>query len=240
VLRQGTPFYAVYEARPLLPLEELLDRFAGERRRFLADLFAAGRKGRVWYRLDLYDAADRERALRALHYLEQQRLIELRASEARLRFSRIDTSPAEPEALVSALVERFARREAHELERIQQVLALVQHAGCQTNALVAHFGERRQAPCGHCSFCLSGQPRRLPQPAALPPPEQLVDPRELAPLCTTHPDALREPRQQARFLCGLTSPALSRARLGRHPLFGALERHRFGDVLAWCQALAIA
>ena len=49
------------------------------------------------------------------------------------------------------------------------------------------------------------------------------------------PDALGEPRQQARFLCGLTSPALSRARLGRNPLFGALEFLRFADVLVWCE-----
>ena len=48
-------------------------------------------------------------------------------------------------------------------------------------------------------------------------------------------DALGDPRQIARFLCGLTSPALTQARLSRHPRFGALEAHRFADVLAWCE-----
>ena len=33
VLRQGTPFYAGYEAKPLVPLGEILARFSGERRR---------------------------------------------------------------------------------------------------------------------------------------------------------------------------------------------------------------
>ncbi len=51
----------------------------------------------------------------------------------------------------------------------------------------------------------------------------------------SHPDALAEPRQQARFLCGLTSPALARARISRHALFGSLERLRFADVLTWCE-----
>ena len=54
-------------------------------------------------------------------------------------------------------------------------------------------------------------------------------------LLSQYPDALREPRQQARFLCGLTSPALARARISRHALFGALETLRFSDVLAWCE-----
>ncbi len=46
-----------------------------------------------------------------------------------------------------------------------------------------------------------------------------------------HPEALGETRQSARFLCGLTSPALTRAKLSRHPLFASLETHRFQQVL---------
>ena len=49
-----------------------------------------------------------------------------------------------------------------------------------------------------------------------------------------HPAALGKPRQQARFLCGLSSPAVISARLSRHPLFGALEPYPFKEVLAWC------
>ena len=47
--------------------------------------------------------------------------------------------------------------------------------------------------------------------------------------------ALREPRALARFLCGLSSPAFTRARLGRHPRFGALEEWPFASVLAAAQ-----
>jgi ATP-dependent DNA helicase RecQ len=42
----------------------------------------------------------------------------------------------------------------------------------------------------------------------------------------------------ARFLCGTTSPATTRAKLTREPLLGALADRRFLDVLAWCTALA--
>jgi ATP-dependent DNA helicase RecQ len=52
VLRQGTPFYAAYEIKPLVPLHALLARFEGEPRRFLERVFAAAKQGRIWYSLD--------------------------------------------------------------------------------------------------------------------------------------------------------------------------------------------
>jgi len=44
-------------------------------------------------------------------------------------------------------------------------------------------------------------------------------------------ELLAEPRAFARFLCGLTSPKLSRARLGSHQLFGVFSDVPFTDVL---------
>jgi ATP-dependent DNA helicase RecQ len=35
----------------------------------------------------------------------------------------------------------------------------------------------------------------------------------------------------ARFLCGITSPAVTRARLGRHADFGALSEFPFQKIL---------
>jgi ATP-dependent DNA helicase RecQ len=43
--------------------------------------------------------------------------------------------------------------------------------------------------------------------------------------------ALSTPRQMARFLCGMNSPATSRAKLRGHPAFGALEEVPFGEVM---------
>src|SRR5215207_3519246 len=52
VLRQGTPFYAAYEARPLESIDAVFASVAGEPRRFLERVFRAAKKGRVWYSLD--------------------------------------------------------------------------------------------------------------------------------------------------------------------------------------------
>ena len=240
VLRQGTPFYAAYEARPLVELREIVRKFAGERAQFITSIFGAAKKGRIWYSLDPAQVgarlgAPRERVLRALQYLDDQGLIELRASEARLRFSRVDSGSADPAMLLGTLMERFGRREEQEIARLQQVLALVHEPGCQTAALVAYFGETLDGPCGHCGSCAGTHRPALPADSPPPSIAQTLDAAAFASLCRAHPEALADPRQQARFLCGLTSPALTQARLSRHPLFGCLEVQRFGDVLAWCQ-----
>jgi ATP-dependent DNA helicase RecQ len=137
--------------------------------------------------------------------------------------------------LTDDLAQRFERREHNEINRITQVLTLLTGAECITNALARHFGEDRNKACGHCSFCRTGQEVVLPLsehqdviPADFPA-------TEFSALRAKHPDALGEPRQAARFLCGLTSPGISRARLGRHALFGALEEMRFASVLDWCE-----
>jgi ATP-dependent DNA helicase RecQ len=44
--------------------------------------------------------------------------------------------------------------------------------------------------------------------------------------------ALAAPRQMARFLCGLASPASTRAKLRKHRLFGVWEAAPFHEVLA--------
>jgi ATP-dependent DNA helicase RecQ len=176
--------------------------------------------------------------VRALQYVEEQGLVELRASEPRLSFARVDRRSADAPLLVAELVQRFHRREEMEVARLQHVVGLVEHSGCQVNALVGYFGQERDAPCGHCTFCQTGRPQHLPPAPAPPPIEGLLDVGTFSSLCAGHPQALGEPRQQARFLCGLSSPALVQARLSRHPLFGALESLRFDAVLAWCRRRA--
>jgi ATP-dependent DNA helicase RecQ len=240
VLRQGTPFYAGYRLRPTeQSFDDVFSRFNASRAGFLRRLIDSGKTGRTWTTIAPDEAASalgekRSRIVAALEYLDQQGLIELATAEVRQRYTVIARPDAQTE-LVEQLLERFARRERSETERIQNVLSLVTHDGCQVQALVAYFGETRTEPCGHCSHCLTGRAHQLPQPEPRPPIEAIVDAAALADLRSSNPDPLGTPRQAARFLAGITSPATTRAKLTRHPLFGSLADRRFLDILAWVQ-----
>ncbi len=173
----------------------------------------------------------------ALEYLDQQGLVELQPAELRQRYT-VTSRPDSEDDLVERLLERFARRERSETERIQNVLSLVTHDGCQVQALVAYFGETRAEPCGHCSHCLTGRAQQLPQPEPRPPIERIVDAAALEDLRSGNPDSLGAPRQLARFLAGITSPSTTRARLTREALFGSLGDRHFAEVLGWCESAA--
>ena len=241
LLRQGTPFYAGYRMRPLgdAGYEELFARFDPARAAFLGRLVAAGKQGRTWTTLAPDDVAaalgeERSRVVSALGYLDDQGLVELQPAEPRQRYA-VLALPGDAAVLTDEMLARFERRERAEIERLQRVLALVTADECQVRQLVAYFGEERADACGHCSYCLSGR-SALPPATATPEPAAVVAPAWLPPLRADHPEALGQTRQLARFLCGLSSPATTRAKLSRHELYGALAAHRFGDVLAFCRS----
>jgi ATP-dependent DNA helicase RecQ len=238
-LEAGTPYYARYQFKPLKPSGEILSRFAGERRTFLAQVFRQAEKARVWFSLDVQKAAratssPRERVVAALDYLHDQGLLEVKVGDVMHCYRRRKTPP-DLEALAGALHKRTLEREEREIGRLRQVLELAGHDGCQVSRLGAHFGEALDRPCGHCSWCLGGH-----KPAVIPPrPRHAIDPevrRQAQALRAEKPALFREPRTLARFLCGLSSPRLSRERLGGHPFFGKLEQVPFPEVLAWVSA----
>jgi ATP-dependent DNA helicase RecQ len=232
LLEQGTPFYAGYSVRPTSgEWDDVYAIFDPDRADFLRRVLASGKEGRIWTSIDpdAVPGEKRERVIQALGYLDQQGLIELKVADVRQRFTLIKQPPS-LEELRDRLAARFDRREQSETGRIARVVTLVEHDGCQVQSLVGYFGETRADPCGHCSYCLTGSAQSLPEPAANSDLE--LDRAALDELTAEHPSALGTPRQRARFLCGLSSPATTKAKLSRHALFGVLAEQRFADVLA--------
>jgi ATP-dependent DNA helicase RecQ len=126
----------------------------------------------------------------------------------------------------------FHGRERLELERLAQVVTLAESSGCITRRLLAYFGEKMTGKCGHCSGCAGAKRKKLP---ATPVPEVSLEDMEIVRrLRQERQAALQSPRQMARFLCGLQSPAIFRDRLSRHDAFGLLKAVPFDDVLALC------
>jgi ATP-dependent DNA helicase RecQ len=136
----------------------------------------------------------------------------------------------------------FAEREKRDVERLREVLSFAQHRGCLTRWLLNYFGEAMETDCGNCTSCKEREkgnaddaPREIPQSPA--PPITIEHVAAIREVIAERKAALRSSRQLARFLCGLTSPATSRERLGRHPSFGLLDRIPFGDVLAQTESM---
>jgi ATP-dependent DNA helicase RecQ len=240
LIRQGTPFYAGFKVKLLVPLEDVVGRFSGERRDFIAALFRQAKFGRTLYTVDpdepVLGTADRGRVVRALEYLGEQGLAELQVNDLRQRYTKL-VPRLDVEALTVDLEERFTQREAGEVERIGQIVELVERDGCQTNVLLSYFGEAPAEPCGHCTWCETRTPTRFPALPPHPPVDRSIDEAAFRALCARQPVALATPRRRARFLCGLATPALSQAKLTRNPLFASLEDRRFAEVLAWCEAM---
>lgn len=237
-LRATGPFYAGYRVRFLESEASVYGRFDAARATFLRSLFAAGKRGTSWITLDPDAAASalnepRERIVAAVGYLEQLGCIETKPSGLRHGFVR--TGPVDRGAVLDALVQQFVERERKDVQRTAMVVGFAESDTCLTSTLVGYFGEQR-APCGHCGPCL-GEPGG-PLPRSEPPAWTDTEIALIATVAGERHPALAHPRQLARFLCGLRSPATQgRTGLQRDKRFGALERRPFTEVLDRIRAL---
>lgn len=234
ILQATTPFYSQYRIAPQQPLDDITSQFDSQRADFLRRVFNSAKAGRVWLTLELTDAAaalgeDPQRIRTALEYLKDKNLVDLQVAGVRQGYRKI-RSPTDSTALIANIEHRFAVREQRDIERMAQMCQWLQSATCLQQAALHYFGEAMAEPCGRCSVCRGGA-------ANLPPRERAeVNHQILEKAVSEQHPALKEPRQLARFLCGLTSPKTSRARLGKHPMFGSQASAPFMDVLAAAEA----
>ena len=225
------PFYNEYKFQPKRPSSQILARFSGEPAAFLHGVLCRARKAKVWFTLDLDQIAldlnqPRQRIISAINDLEEQGDIVLQVAGARQGYRRKKVADG-PGSVAASIVRRFAQREDRDIERVREVLRFVGHDRCYTQALLAHFGEQRDA-CGHCGIC-EGQ-----RPATIRSETAAVDgsAREaIRRIRDERHESLASPRQMARFLCGIHSPRTTRAKLTRHELFGTCEGMPFGQIL---------
>ena len=231
------PFYAETKIQPSRPLDQVIARFDTRRQEFLRRVFAQAKKGRTWLTLDPVAAAaalgePRERIVKALNYLEEKGEVILQVAGVRQGY-RVLRGDADISALRATMSARFLDREARDIERVGQVLNYIAEPTCLTRHLLAYFGETLPAPCGHCGPCLGVATGKLPPVLIREPGDR--ERQALRGLRSENYPALSEPRAQARFLSGLSSPATTRARLTRHSAFGLLAHLPFGRILQFVE-----
>jgi ATP-dependent DNA helicase RecQ len=233
ILRATGPFYDSYKVRLNRPIEAICAGFDPARADFLRNLFATARPGRVWSHLHPGESAaalnePRGRVTAAVGYLEEKEELTVQATGLRHGYRLLGPIP-DPRNLIDNLRETFAERETRDIARLRGVLAYAEQSGCLTRHLLDYFGEKGASDCDDCSRCRQGEGQRLSRTAPLEPGAAEAE-IALRVRAESHP-SLTHPRQLARFLCGITSPAATRAQLSRHPDFGALGEFPFRKVL---------
>ncbi|MGI9455135.1 MAG: RecQ family ATP-dependent DNA helicase [Aeoliella sp.] len=237
ILKPTGAIYTQYKFQPQRPSADILQRFDAGRARLIGDIFKQARPGKTWFSIDVAQAGltlalPRERVIAALDYLDQQGDLILQAAGVRHGF-RLLKQPADRALLVETLVSRFAEREDQDIARIRSVIDLVESPGCLTQTILNYFGEEHE-PCGHCDRCSGAVGQPLPRTKAL---LTTADRKAIERVAAERQPALSSPRQLTRFLCGVSSPATSKAKLRSHKEFGRLERVPFADVLAACEEM---
>ena len=237
VIRPAYSYYAEYKYKLLIPENELVARFHGERAQFVQTIFATSDKARTWYTLNFEKMqqtyqCDRSRVLTAIDYLDQQGLIELQTKQM-TQVYKVDRTQITP-VLRDELTQRFQQKESSEIQRIHHLLNFFDSTECLNLQLARYFSDSHlQGACGHCSVC-SGQPAVMPAIETLRPLHEL----NAAELSYSISEKLGENDSavlRARFFCGLTTPIFTRLKVRQLSGFAALEKYRFSEVLAWLQ-----
>ncbi|MDF1657171.1 MAG: RecQ family ATP-dependent DNA helicase [Verrucomicrobiales bacterium] len=234
------PFYGGYRVQLIRKFDEVLAGHTPGRQHFLTKLFETGKKGWRWHTFDIAASAHElgeteERVRKAINYLADMGDAIVQPSGLRHAYALASETHHTIASLTKMLVERFEASEAGEIERLGLVVDLCESGECIQRQLVHYFGEESE-PCGQCGVC-SGEHSR----GSLPQSRRVEIDLEMAAVIQQtklegHP-ALRQPRQIARFLSGLSSPATTRARLQRDERFGSLAEVPFLDLLDHISAL---
>jgi len=246
VLSAKGSFYGAFRYQFLQPVERVLAGHTKQRRAFLTALFDLAKFGRSWHTIDVAGAAEhlgeeKSRIAQALNHLGEIGDLRLQPSRPRYVYELKPDSGSGRSELVNSLVEAFLQREANEIERIETVVEFCESTHCLTRQLLGYFGEALDEDCGTCGNCVDRD--RDTGEGGLPtdliddiPAEQMAIIREV--IDEKH-IPLRQARQLTRFLCGLSSPAATRARLSRHDHYGALECIPFQTVLEQVETMLL-
>ena len=236
MLKASSPFYSQYKIKSTQAFADICQYFDPQRAAFLQALFASGKQGSIWLTIDLAQCAQQlnqpeQRIINAINYLEHKQLAKIQVTGLRQGYKKCQPAP-DGDALISDQQHRFEQREQRDISRLHQVVTWIESNECYNQALMRYFGEPLQAACGHCSYC-SGEGKKQLVKANT----KHIAQQEIQVMLQHSLSELNSPRKLARFLCGITSPNLTKAKLHRHPKFGLYAHRPFASVLACAEEI---
>lgn len=137
---------------------------------------------------------------------------------------------------ITGAIASLTTQETAARQRLGEVMDFLTAPGCLNRRLLDYFGEPAGTDCGHCTRCRHPDKPPVPLPQASGRGVTLAEAEHIRRLVRERLPALRHPRQLARFLCGIASPATQRDKLRTHACFGLLEGVPFDTVLAHAEA----
>ncbi|MEH6452713.1 MAG: ATP-dependent DNA helicase RecQ [Psychromonas sp.] len=235
VIQPAYSYYAEYKYKLLVPENELLGRFNGERYNFVQTILQSSDKARTWATINFEKmqtmySTDRQRVITAIDYLDQQGLIELQSKQM-TQVYKVDKLAINA-SLRDVLVQRFNEKESSEVNRIHFLLDFFASKKCLNLQLADYFSDSNlQHDCGHCSVC-AGEPASMPAIEKLTPLEQF----DFVTLSSDINAKLGDKRSIvlfSRFFCGLTTPIFTRLKVRNLKGFALLEKYPFAEVKSW-------
>jgi len=239
IIKPVYSYFADFRYKLLIPEQELLGHFDGERRTFVQAILDGSQKARIWSTVDFENisachSSRRERIATALEYFNDKQYIELESKRMTDVFE-VVSSDFNIEELAKALFAAFKQKEASEINRIGQMIAFFEGSDCLSLKLARYFGDQRQTePCGFCSVC-QGHAAKLPCDSDLPPLSS-QNPKELCEALLAAADEPLSNDMLTRFLCGISNPLFNRIKARSLPNFGSMEQYRYQDVKSWLKS----
>jgi ATP-dependent DNA helicase RecQ len=239
IIERTGNFHAYFRVRLLRPLERVLAGYPAREKNRIRSLFAAAESAYGSLHFRLYEIAgqtgiQREQATEIITALADAGDIRLEQRGIREVYTRSKTTTFIVAAVIEKMIARFESRASFEFERVRMVMRYVEARQCRPRLLARHFGVSAPKPCGVCDLCLGGKPIRW-RDETLPaiPPEEW---QQMLALRKEDHAALGTPRQLARFLCGISSPAAYQAKLQTRDEFGLWQHRDFLDILTMLEA----
>ncbi|MCM8530841.1 MAG: RecQ family ATP-dependent DNA helicase [Lentisphaeraceae bacterium] len=228
-------FYNQVKFQPSTDSASILAKFPPDKSDFLRSIFKHAKKGRLWLSLDILETAqsiqqDKLRISKALNYLESENYIKTKVSDVRTSYRLLKDNIDIP-SLTQLIFNRFVESEKRDTLRLNELIQLTKSQDCLTQAMLGYFGETLEKPCGHCDRCLGDFDISLSSDTEI---ELTNEDKSLINEIKNSDNPYFETRRNiAKFLCGITSPKMSRGRpaLNRDKNFGALTKRPFHKVL---------
>ncbi|MCE2596939.1 RecQ family ATP-dependent DNA helicase [Motilimonas cestriensis] len=237
ILRPAYSYFAEYKFKYLWEQSAIIQAFQGERQVFVQQILSSAAQAKIWCTPDLermwqQHGQARTRVIAALDYLHEKGMIQLE-SKLMTEVYRVQQPPHSRPDLANELHQLFINKEQAEINRISQLIGFFESQQCLSHRLAGYFADH-QAPvqCGHCSVC-RGQLAQLPVPVEvfMPSSEQLT--AWLLPFQQGYQAAMGHTASiaaQARFLCGMATPVLTKIKGRKMAGFAQLEQVPFNQV----------